>query len=137
MVPLTDERDVDTLRQISRLLDRENQRLIEKVRQLTAELARLRGTPHAEQLALALRDDLARARAQILAGRADAVTPPPPPRTPQPGHGPRPQPALPIVESLHTLPPDHQDCPACGGTLTAMPGQYETSERITTATARW
>jgi len=132
MVPLTDEHDVDTLRQISRLLDRENQRLIEKVRQLTAELARLRGTPHAEQLALALRDDLARARAQILAGRADAVTPPTPPRAPQPGHGPRPQPALPVVEHLHALPPDQQDCPACGGTLTAMPGQYETSERITT-----
>ena len=42
MVPLTEERDVETLRQISLLLDRENQRLITKNLQLTAELARLR-----------------------------------------------------------------------------------------------
>jgi transposase len=134
MVPLTDERDVDTLRQISLLLDRENQRLIDKVQQLTAELARLRGTPHAEQLAPALRDDLARARAQILAGRAAASpqTPPTSARPPHPGHGPRPQPHLPIVEYQHALPSDQHECPACGGTLTAMPGQYETSERITT-----
>jgi len=133
MVPLTDERDVETLRQISRLLDRENQRLLEKIRELTAELARLRGTPHAEQLALALRDDLARVRAQILERRADAP-PPTPARAPQPGHGPRPQPALPIVDYHHQLPPDQQTCPACGGTLTAIPDQYETAERITTVT---
>ena len=52
MVELTHERDVDTLRQISLLLDRENQRLIAKNLQLTAELARLRGVTDPEQLAL-------------------------------------------------------------------------------------
>lgn len=35
--PLAEERDVDTLRQISLLLERENQRLIAKNLQLTAE----------------------------------------------------------------------------------------------------
>ena len=45
VVPLTEERDVETLRQISLLLERENQRLITKNLQLTAELARLRGLP--------------------------------------------------------------------------------------------
>ena len=44
MVDLAQERDVDTLRQISLLLERENQRLITKTLQLTAELARLRKT---------------------------------------------------------------------------------------------
>jgi hypothetical protein len=51
VVKLADEQNVETLRQISLLLDRENQRLITKNLQLTAELARLRGTPDVEQLA--------------------------------------------------------------------------------------
>src|SRR5918993_1081634 len=38
MIDLTQERDVETLRQISLLLERENQRLITKTLQLTAEL---------------------------------------------------------------------------------------------------
>ncbi len=41
MVELTHERDVDTLRHISPLLDRQNQRLIAKNLQLSAELVRL------------------------------------------------------------------------------------------------
>ena len=45
MIDLTQERDVDTLRQISLLLERENQRHITKPLQLTAELARLRSVP--------------------------------------------------------------------------------------------
>ena len=45
MIDLTQERDVETLRQISLLLERENQRLITKTLQLTAELARVRGLP--------------------------------------------------------------------------------------------
>jgi hypothetical protein len=40
MVVLTHERDVDTLRQISLLLDRENQRLITKIDGLMTELGR-------------------------------------------------------------------------------------------------
>jgi hypothetical protein len=50
VVKLSEEHDVDTLRQISLLLDRENQRLITKNLELTAELARLRGIPDVEQL---------------------------------------------------------------------------------------
>lgn len=133
MVPLAEERDVETLRQISLLLDRENQRLAEKVRQLTAELARLRGLPHTEQLELALRQDLARIQARVLEARsAPPASSALPPRPSPPGHGPRSQPDLPIVERHHDLPWDARDCPACGGTLTPMTGQYETSERITT-----
>jgi hypothetical protein len=53
MIDLTQERDVETLRQIGLLLERENHRLITKTLQLTAELARVRGLPNPEQLALA------------------------------------------------------------------------------------
>jgi transposase len=131
MVELTHERDVDTLRQISRLLDRENQRLIAKNLQLTAELARLRGVTDPAQLELALRQQLEQARAQVFARE----TRPPvaeAPRAARPGHGPRVQPALPSVDIRHELAPDQRACPAGGGDVTAMVGQYETSERVTT-----
>jgi hypothetical protein len=64
VVELTKEQDLETLRQISLLLDRENQRLITKTLELTAELARLRGLPNAEQLQLEVLKDLA-VRARI------------------------------------------------------------------------
>jgi transposase len=38
---------------------------------------------------------------------------------------------LPIAEIRHELPADQRQCPACGGELTEMTGQAETSDRIT------
>jgi hypothetical protein len=70
MMDLTQERDVDTLRQISLLLERENQRLITKTLELTAENARLRGLADPEQLALAELHALEQRRAQVLAPTA-------------------------------------------------------------------
>lgn len=125
MGPLDDERDVDTLRQISQLLTRENQRLVASNLELRAELARLRGEPEITQLAFTVATAPA-------SSRPAGAPPPSPPRVPRPGHGPRPQPTLPIVETVHTLPADQRDCPACGGTLVEMTGQYETADRITT-----
>jgi transposase len=132
MVDLTQERDVETLRQISLLLDRENQRLITKNLQLTAELARLRGLPDPEQLALAELRALEHRRTEALAPPTATAPAPKVPRAPRPGHGPRSQPALPVVEIHHELPPDQRACPACGGELTEMRGQTEDAERITT-----
>jgi transposase len=134
MVALTDERDLETLRQISLLLDRENQRLIAKNLQLTAELARLRGIPNAEQLELAVLRELQQVRTQVFHGSAPQSSPAPATATRprHPGHGPRRQPELPVVEIRHTLAPEDRQCPACGGEVTEMADQYETSERITT-----
>jgi transposase len=134
MVELTKEHDLETLRQISLLLDRENQRLITKTLELTAEVARLRGVSDPAQLQLAVLQELTQRRTQMfhhdarLSGESSAR----PQRSPQPGHGPRPQPALPVVEIRHELPADDRQCPACGGELMEMAGQAETSERITT-----
>lgn len=136
MVPLAEERNVETLRQISVLLERENQRLITKNLQLTAELARLCGLPTVAQLTFAVEQTLQQTRAAILEG-ATVASAPAPPRPPRPGHGPREQPTLPIIERRHDLPPDQRGCPACGGTLTELVGQYETAERITTVKATY
>ena len=90
MVELTKEHDLETLRQISLLLDRENQRLITKTLDLTAEIARLQGIPNPEQLQLAVLRDLQQRRAQLFhhearSGEASVR----PPRPSPPGHGPR------------------------------------------------
>jgi transposase len=135
MVQLHAERDLETLRQISILLDKENARLVEKVRSLTLELARLRGVPDTGQLELALLRELQQVREQVFRSdevRSAKADTPRPDRTPQTGHGPRPQPTLPIVDVRHDLPPDHRRCDQCGGQLTEMTGQTEDAERITT-----
>jgi transposase len=132
VVKLNEEHDVDTLRRISLLLDRENQRLIAKNLELTTELARLRGLPDVTQLTFSVQHELHHARTRIFTRPADAPTAPTAARVSPPGHGPRAQPTLPIVEIRHELPADQRSCPACGGDLTEMSGQGETSERITT-----
>src|SRR5215471_16149368 len=132
MVELTKEHDLETLRQVSLLLYRENQRLITKTLELTAEIARLRGLPNPEQLQLAVLQDLEQRRARVVQQAAAPTSVDPPKRPPSPGHGPRPQPTLPVIEIRHELPPDARDCPVCGGVLDEMSGQAETSERITT-----
>jgi hypothetical protein len=116
VVKLSEEHDVDTLRQISLLLDRENQRLITKNLELTAELARLRGIPDVEQLTFSIQHDLQQTRTQIF--QRPVGVPAPSARRPQPGHGPREHPTLPIVGIRHALPADQRQCPACGGELT-------------------
>jgi transposase len=132
VVKLSEEHDVDTLRQISLLLDRENQRLIAKNLQLTAELARLRGIPDIEQLTFTVQHDLHQARTEIFQHQdGEPAASARGPRRPQPGHGPREQPTLPIAEIRHELPADQRQCPACGGELTTMGDQCETSDRIT------
>lgn len=75
MIDLTQERDVDTLRQISLLLDRENQRLIARTLQLTAENARLRGLPDPEQLTLAELRAMEQRRAQTLTPATHTTAP--------------------------------------------------------------
>jgi transposase len=134
MVELTKEHDLETLRQISLLLDRENQRLITKTLELTAEVARLRGVSDPTQLQLAVLQELEQRRAQLFHrnARASSESSARPQRPPQPGHGARAQPALPVVEIRHELPADDRQCPACCGELMEMAGQVETSERITT-----
>jgi transposase len=129
MVQLREERDLETLRQVSLLLDSENQRLITRNLQLTAELARLRGVPDVTQLTFTVERELRHVRTEIFQPTATA---PSAPRRPTPGHGPREQPALPIVEVHHVLAAGPRPCPACGGELTEMAGQYESADRVTT-----
>jgi transposase len=143
VLPLTEIRDPEVLRQIAVLLERENAKLHAKVQTLLTELATLRsgdGTPTADQLAL-LQELLAQ-RERALFGpsserrprpTADEPTPPVPRR----GHGPTRQLKLPRVEVVHELPAAEQTCPQCGGTLKEWRGQTEDSEEITVVERRF
>jgi transposase len=133
--------DADVLRQVAVLLERENARLHERLQTLTAELAQLRGqdaTTAQAQLAF-LRELLAQ-RERALFGDASEKRPrseAPAPAVPQPGHGPKAQPQLPIIETVHTLPEADRVCSACGGTLMPLADQTEDAEEITVVERRF
>jgi transposase len=136
--------DPELLRQAARLLDRENRRLHEKIKSLLAELARLRGEDSATlQHELAFLQELLAQRNQARFGpssetRAAPATAPPVPPAPHPGHGPRVQPRLPVVEQVHELDEaDRQCCPQCGQPLDTMPNQFEESEEVTVIERRF
>lgn len=138
MLRIEEIHDADTLRQVAVLLERENQRLHDRLQRLTAELASLRGQDAAAaQIHLEFLRELLAQRERALFGdssekrpRPEATTAPPSPALSR-GHGPKAQPALPLVETLHTLPEADRVCPQCGGMLTELAGQTEDAEEIT------
>lgn len=133
MVRIKNEHDLETLRQIALLVDRENQRLIDRVTKLTVENLRLRGIEGSVQLELEVRRNLEAAREDIL--RLDERKKEAKKQKEKPakgkGHGPRPQPHLPSVERVFELPDTDRKCEVCDGELSEMTGQFEESEVVT------
>lgn len=140
--------DKDALKQAAILLDRENAKLHKKVVALTEEIARLKGQdPTAAQLQLLYLQELLASRERALFGDkserrkgeesaekdSDAAAK----ATPRTGHGPKPQPKLPVIEREHALDDADRACPKCGGTLTEISGQTEDSESVTVVERRF
>ncbi len=134
---LAKEKDVEIVRQAALLLERENNRLSLRLADALGEIAELRGDSQ-EQLALrlvALEEELARMRAKIFSpssseklknqAREGSEKKPP-----SPGHGPREQPALPIVDEVLDLDEADRVCNACGGALGEWEGQFEESNVV-------
>ena len=148
MIDLARETRLDVIRQVARLQEVENERLRTRLAQLTAENAQLRGTDATaalqSELAL-LQEQLAAVRKQLFGrsserGRTETAAAnvgSDEARTAKTGHGPRPQPELPVVAVVHTLDAADQACPACGGALTEMAGQCEESEEIDVVAASY
>jgi transposase len=135
---------LDTARQVVRLLEAENERLHQRLKELVEENARLKG----QQAQAQLQQELTRLQEQLALlqqrqfGASSEKHPVPPPQVPPPseppevtrkhkGHGPRAQPQLPVREVL--LPLDEADrvCGLCGGALHEWTGQTEDCEEIT------
>jgi transposase len=137
LLNLATEMDLERLRQAALLLEQENTRLFRRLEALVAELAKARGED-ARSLQLeieCLKEQLA-SRAKALFGdsserRLSAEHERTEERKePRPGHGPREQKALPIVEVIHELDEPDQMCPSCGGDLEPMAGQFEEADEI-------
>ena len=138
--------DPAQLRQVALLLDRENAKLHDKIRELAAELARLKGQEGSlAQLELSYLQELLSQRERALfsekserrTGFGSEAAAAVDESAPQRGHGPRAQSELPIVVREHELPPGERGCPQCGGELTEMSGQSEYSEEITVVERRF
>lgn len=136
---LETEKDVERLRQAALLLEAENRRLVARVVELTRKLMSAQGKD-AEELQLRLQE-LERQLAQRtgeLFGRSSEKRPrekqdeedTPQQAAPAQGHGPRSQPALPMLEMVHTLDEPDKQCPKCGGALAEMEGCYEEAEEV-------
>ena len=139
MVHLDKENDIEILRQTALMLERENQRLVAKIVELTRELSALKGKdPTQLRLQIErLKQQLAERNRRIFGDSSERRPNPETPTQreekpalPQKGHGPREQPKLPVVEQIHALDGADQTCPSCGGTLEEWKGQFEESEEV-------
>jgi transposase len=132
---LSQEGDVERLRQAALLLEAENARLVQKNVELTRALLTAQGADASLlQLRLAeLERQLQNARDALFGASSEKRPTPQAPKKekkPQRGHGPREQKALPVVPVLHTLDTVDMQCPSCGGALSEMEGCFEESEEV-------
>lgn len=134
---LSEEQDIERLRQAALLLEAENKRLIEKVLELSRQLATAKGDDAtALQLKLAELERQLALRNKALFGVSTEKRPnpeaqkPEPEKQPQRGHGPKEQRALPSLAHVHKLDAPDQQCTSCGGQLAQWEGQFEESEEI-------
>lgn len=150
MIRIETEQNVEILRQVARLLDREVQALHQRIEKLVAEIVRLGGgDASALQLEIEQLKELLSRRERALFGdssekRPQAGSQPAQgaegdesPRQPPKGHGPRSQPNLVELEQRHELAEEDRQCPQCGGGLEAINGQFEESEEITVVERRF
>jgi transposase len=134
-VKIETESDIERLRQMALLLQAENDRLLKRLKQLSAELAVAQGKD-AQTLQLEiqlLKEHLDNRTRELFApssekrsenGSAERRD------GPRYGHGPTAQPLLPIVEQIHLLDEADKICPKCGGELLEWKDQYEEAEEI-------
>ena len=124
------ESDVEQLRRIALAQQVQIEQLLRVLNAKCKELEALKGDPKELQQTLEL--------LQTLTKKAQEAAPPPSARTgrdrskdkPRGKFGPKPQPALPVEPMLFELDDADRVCPSCGGELSPMTGQFETSELI-------
>jgi transposase len=131
-------KDIEQLRQVALLQEREIVVLHRRIAQLKAENARLQGHTEADlQAELEILKERMQAQRRTLFGQSSErshgsqeKSTSRERRRPRRGHGPRPQPELPTVEKVVELPEAERVCDLCGGRLEVWEGQGEASEEI-------
>ena len=143
MTPLAHEKNPEVLRQAALILERENERLLQKNVELQREVLKLKGLSPTE-----LQQKLMELERQVAAsnrarfGQSSERRPTPQKKKeteqqPQTGHGPREQPTLEQVEEIHRLDEPDKVCPSCGGELKEWNGQFEESELVDCVERTW
>ena len=136
MINVSTETDIERLRQVAQLLQAENDRLHDRLVKLTEELSQAHGGDAERlQLELQLLKEQLHQRNQALFGassekRSRCAQDPDKSAKPRTGHGPRPQPSLPVDEVLFELDEADLACPKCGGELTELAGQFEEADVV-------
>jgi transposase len=139
MSKVAEIRDQKALKEVASHLEKTVIRQTKEIAKLRMENARLRGHDVNPQTELTLlKEQLEGMKRSMFApsserrptndGHGDQDKGKKKPKT---GHGPRPQPDLPIEKVVHTLGEDERTCSFCGGELTEMGEQHEESEEIT------
>ena len=135
MPKLAEINDPQTLQQAAILLEKQVVRQAKEISRLRAELSRLRGDTVDPQMELDLLKEQLAALQKKIYGASSEKRPrqgaEERPAQPQRGHGPQPQPDLPVVEVKHELAEEDRICPSCGMTMTAMGEGSEDSDEIT------
>ncbi len=136
MLDLEREEDPKVLRQATKILLHENERLLERVVALSNENLALKGASPADlQLRLAQLEAQLAVKSKLLFGRSSERRPVakmevPEEKAPQVGH-------LPVVEKIYTLDEADLGCPTCGKPLAVFKDQFEESEEITVIERRF
>jgi transposase len=133
LVDLRHERDVEQLRRVALAQQTQIEQLLHLIASQAAELGALKGNDAELQQKLVLVEELSRKLREVAespAGPQDEPSSEPGAGNPRTHFGNTQQPALPIVEQTFELDAADTACPSCGGTLSPMKGQFETSEMI-------
>lgn len=124
--------NIEHLRELALVYQRQVTLLVTRISELTRELATLRSQDGQEAIQLELDKVTQELKSLQESNPPDRKKGQPRQRKePQTGHGPRKQPRLPVEEVIHILDEPDQTCPSCGGELKPFAGQFETSEEIT------
>lgn len=130
--------DIEVLRRAAKVLEAENLAMAKTILKLKRELFEMKhGRPEQLKLQIAeLEEQLARRNKMLFGDKSEkqksskvqceAKTE----KTKQIGHGRREQPALEVVETVHTAAVEGETCNLCGGSLHASKDFYEESEEI-------
>lgn len=132
--------DVGQARTVVTLMQAEIERLNERLVELTRKIAELRGEESSKQLEIELiklREQRAILQRQLFGvssekrSRSKSDEDEDEKKKKHPGHGPRQQPELPVVEQVHELDGACLTCSLCGGAIHEWENQFEESEEIT------
>jgi transposase len=131
------EDDIEQLRRIAVAQQLQIEQLLRLITSQAAELGALRGDDGDLQRKLALVEEQVRKGAPPAKAGPDAAAADPKSKKPRTSFGSTEQPLLPSIEQTFTLDAADMTCPSCGGELSPMKGQFDTSEMVDVVEVRY